>query len=152
MLIRAGDIGRMKMFHVPSQAKYSKILIPVIYGAVALETVRELVISICTQNGSAMTSQVYTFIKDYYFADAWGFNISYVWFLVLIAVVFVVLGRKFIEKTGALKITVFAAVVLALAAIVRSAVFLANPPRLFGYLTLDELLCDATEAAYPLSA
>lgn len=36
-----------------------------------------------------------------------------------------------------------------LALIIRAIIYFANPPRLFGYLTLDEAVCDAVEAAYP---
>jgi hypothetical protein len=108
--------------------------------------IREIIIgNRCTSSGGASLS-AYLFVSDYYFANAWMFDWAYVWFILVVVSLLIVL-RSHISKMGALLVT---CVVPFLVIGIRSLVYYLNPPKLFGYLTLDENICSATEAAYPL--
>lgn len=121
---------------------------PALYGSLFLEIGRDVLMGgrIHSMGGNAV--QAYTYVKDYYFADAWGLNLPYVWYVAAAAVIFILLRAAF-AKNKMIPLLITGGTGLLLAA--RYLIYLWNPPRLFGYLTLDEAVCDVTESLYPMA-
>lgn len=131
------------------------LLIPVLYGSIFMETVRPLATELVCAGADSVTRVVYDYIKDYYFAQIWDFGFPYVWFLLIFCVGRLVAERKGTGKNtakmtvGSARISYGIAAGILLLLVIRAVLYFVNPPRLFGYLTLDEAVCDAVEAAYP---
>lgn len=152
-LLPASGITKMKIYQSAEKMRDYVILLPVLYGCVFCEILREILIGSRCEALGAEDLHAYTYIQDYYFADAWGFDIPYVWFLLAAAVVLIALrgmAANWMRDKKISLLPVFTAVVFGVLLGIRSIIFWMNPPRLFGYLTLDEAVCDVTEAAYPL--
>ncbi len=151
-LIQAGGFSKMKAFHAADPVKSACCLLPVLYGSIICETFLRQLAGFCCESLGGRNQQAQVFIRDYYFADAWGFNIPYAWYLSAAAVLIIVLRPVINSALGEKKrlLPQLAGAAFLLLAGLRSLIFFMNPPRLFGYLTLDESLCDLTEAAYPL--
>lgn len=150
VLVHTGKLHKIKLFNNDGPREIVRMIIPVLYGSIVLETVRPLVVSaVCDKVGGA-SDIVNTFVMDYYFAGsgAWGFNVPYVWFVITMAIA-VVVANRYLKKHKDKVMPVVLSVVAAFY-VIRCVIYLMNPPRLFGYLTLDEAVCDATELAYPL--
>lgn len=147
LLIRSSGLERQKNERSGRLSGGWTLFVPVLYGSLFLEIVRELLISgrISAMDGSAV--QAYMYVKDYYFADAWGLNVSYVWYVTAAAVVFILLRGVF---AGNKKILFLITGGMGILLAIRSLIYLLNPPRLFGYLTIDEAVCDVTESVYPM--
>lgn len=156
LLISAGGLERLKLFKTSNKSRYISFLIPVIYSSFAMKVIRELFISAgCERNGS-ITSQVYTFVTEYSFKNMWYFNLDTAIILAAVLLVFIICEKKKTNRTTSeetvrqsyFKEAAAVLVFFTAAAVISGAVFCTNPPALFGYLTLDEAVCDATEAAY----
>lgn len=147
-MVKSGRLDKMKAYGGNSVA-YLGVMIPVVFGSLFFELIRELVISgVCNGADSYMQS-AYVCVKDYYFADAWFFDWPYV-----ICLIFTALGVIFLKKAGFLLSAKkysswLIPLIFTAAGIIRSVVYYLNAPPLFGYLTMDEKLCDLIEGAYP---
>lgn len=146
LLIRSSRMSQLSVYQQGKVGSFG-LLLPVVYGSLFLEMIREMLIGgrMAAQGQTAL--QAYTYVRDYYFADAWGLNLPYVWFVLVTALTGILLGRRFVNRRW---LCLLPAGCIGLLLAVRSGIFLARPPRLFGYLTFDEAVCDATEAAYPM--
>lgn len=150
MLIRSSRIRTVKPYNYTDQRKVYAIYIPVLFGSVFIEYLREIIITArCNRIGSHM-DQVNSFMHDYYFSNQWGFNWNYAWFLVIVAVVLIGLRLKLHGKNGKLLGLLITTGIPAIFVIIRSMFYAMNPPRLFGFLTFDEHVCDLTESAFVL--
>ncbi|MBQ4284400.1 MAG: hypothetical protein IJB96_10800 [Lachnospira sp.] len=148
MIIHSSKLDKVKLYNNEGPREIVRMIIPVLYGSVFLETIRPLVISAVCHRIGGMSDTVNTFVTDYFFADVWGFNVPYVWFVIVVALAVIVANRYF-KKLKDNVIPIVMGVMTALY-IIRCIIYIANPPRLFGYLTLDDAICDATELAYPI--
>ncbi len=150
VFVYKGKLDKIKLYSNDGPREIVRMVIPVLYGSLFLETIRPIVISAVCDKAGDMADIVNTFMADYFFAgaNAWGFNVPYVWFVILMALSVIVANRYFKKLKN--KVMPIVLGIVALFYVVRGAIYLLNPPRLFGYLTLDDSVCDVTELAYPL--
>lgn len=171
--LKITGIGKLKVYN-SGAFDVCKLLLPVVYGSIVLELIREIIINVVCDRAGGMKMTVHTYMENYYFAKALDFNLPYVWFLVVFALAAIIFYDGAIKSRGAEsevqknetlknrvskggkqnnlskeKLIITVALVEILALIIRAIIYFVNPPRLFGYLTLDNAVCDATEAAYP---
>lgn len=159
--LKITGIGRLKIYN-SGGLNVCRLLTPVIYGSIVLEVIRQILINAVCDRAGGIKMTVQTYLKDYYFVKALDFNLPYVWFtaaLVLAVMIFYdilprssdgdVSQNRNTKNFGMQKIITIAASAEILALIIRAIIYFANPPRLFGFLTLDEAVCDAVEVAYP---
>ncbi len=170
--LKIAGIGRLKVYN-SGGFNVCRLLVPVMYGSIVFEVIRAILINAVCDRAGGMKMTVQTYLKDYYFVKALDFNLPYMWFaavLVLAAMIFSETAPKSrmsetssmsktadvgVQKNKSAKNFVLQRVIITvasteiLALIIRAIIYFANPPRLFGYLTLDEAVCDAVEAAYP---
>ncbi len=201
--LKMTGIGKLKVYN-SGTFDVRRLLIPVIYGSVVLEVIRNILIGVVCDMAGGMKMTVHTYMADYYFVKAIDFNLPYVWFLAVLAFAVIIFSgvvlknraanskaindkavnskeingkavkskeindkainseaanngaaksevseSRAAKNRSAEKFIVSVVSVEILALIVRTVIYFVNPPRLFGYLTLDNAVCDATEAAYP---
>lgn len=146
LLIQSSGINRIKSYRFEKPLSALAIYLPVLFGSIFLEFLREVLITERCDKFGGTTHMVSVFIGDYFFADAWMFNWDYVWFIMIVVAVLILLRGK-INRALTLLITAgIPFVVLTF----RSILYLMNPPKMFGYLTFDEEICNATELAFRL--
>ncbi len=150
ILIVMGKLDKIKLYNNEGPREIVRMIIPVLYGVLFMQTIRPVIIMTVCEKVGGITFTVNTLVQDYYFSGkgAWGFDIPYVWFVIIIAAAVVVANRYFKSLKNKV-MPVLLGIVSALY-VIRCVVYLMNPLRLFGYLTLDENICDVTEAAYPV--
>ncbi len=196
--LKMTGIGKLKVYN-SGTFDVRRLLIPVIYGSVVLEVIRNILIGVVCDMAGGMKMTVHTYMADYYFVKAIDFNLPYVWFLAVLAFAVIIFSgvvlknraanskainskainskavnskaindkainseaanngaaksevseSRAAKNRSAEKFIVSVVSVEILALIVRAVIYFVNPPRLFGYLTIDNAVCDATEAAYP---
>lgn len=167
--LKITGIGRLKVYN-SGGVNVCRLLFPIMYGSIVLEVIREILINVVCDSAGGMKMTVQTYLKDYYFVKMPDFNLPYVWFtivLVLAVMIFCDIMQRGkssgtadgeVQKNGNAKnfgvqgvrrVITIAAFIEILVLVIRAIVYFANPSRLFGYLTLDEAVCDAVEAAYP---
>lgn len=179
VFLKMTGTGRLKVYN-SGGVNVCRLLLPVMYGSIVLEVIREILINAVCDRAGGMKMTVQTYLKDYYFVKALDFNLPYVWFTVLLVLAVMIFcdimqrgkssgtadeitpirgtgktadgevqKNRNVKNFGVRRVMTIAALAEILALIIRAIIYFANPPRLFGYLTLDEAVCDAVEAAYP---
>ncbi len=149
IILHRSKLHKIKLYNNDGPRELVRMIIPVLYGSIVLETVRPTITTALCEKAGGMSVVVDTFVKHFFTGSkAWGFNVPYVWFAIVTALAVVVANRYF--KKAKNKVVPGLLMVLGLLYIIRCIIYVMNPPRLFGYLTLDEAVCDATELAYPL--
>lgn len=143
--LKITGIGRLKVYN-SGGVNVCRLLFPVIYGSIVLEVIREILINVVCDRAGGIKMTVQTYLTDYYFVKTPDFNLPYVWFMAVLVLAVMIFCDLMPRSKGSITAAASAEI---LALIIRAIIYFANPPRLFGYLTLDEALCDAVEAAYP---
>lgn len=152
LIIKSSGMEKLKVYASGDKSRYYAVIMPVLMGTVFFETVREILTGILCQTSNALdgvSGQVYGFITDYYFADDFLFGGLYVWIAVIAAIVLMSINTELLKKSR-IKLYVLISGCASLFVIVKIIIYMLNPPRLFGYLTTNEYVCDITEKAYPM--
>lgn len=152
LIIKSSGVEKLKVYASGDKSRYYAVIMPVLMGTVFFETVREILTGILCQTSNALdgvSGQVYGFITDYYFADDFLFGGLYVWIAVIAAIVLMSINTELLKKSR-IKLYVLISGCASLFVIVKIIIYMLNPPRLFGYLTTNEYVCDITEKSYPM--
>lgn len=152
LIIKSSGMEKLKVYASGDKSRYYAVIMPVLMGTVFFETVREILTGILCQTSNALdgvSGQVYGFITDYYFADNFLFGGLYVWIAVIAAIVLMSINTELLKKSR-IKLYVLISGCASLFIIVKIIIYMLNPPRLFGYLTTNEYVCDITEKSYPM--
>lgn len=152
LIIKSSGMEKLKVYASGDKSRYYAVIMPVLMGTVFFETVREILTGILCQTSNALdgvSGQVYGFITDYYFADDFLFGGLYVWIAVIAAIVLMSINTELLKKSR-IKLYVLISGCASLFVIVKIIIYMLNPPRLFGYLTTNEYVCDITEKSYPM--
>lgn len=152
LIIKSSGMEKLKVYASGDKSRYYAVIMPVLMGTVFFETVREILTGILCQTSNALdgvSGQVYGFITDYYFADDFLFGGLYVWIAVIAAIVLMSINTELLKKSR-IKLYVLISGCASLFIIVKIIIYMLNPPRLFGYLTTNEYVCDITEKSYPM--
>ncbi|MBO5459469.1 MAG: hypothetical protein J5981_04385, partial [Lachnospira sp.] len=148
-LVKSARLDRIKAFGGNSPA-YLGVFVPVLLGSVFFECIREIIIAgVCNASDTYIQS-TYLCIKEYYFADTFLFDMPYVTYLIITVLGVLLLGKMKLALPGRIESGWLLPLLLTVIAVVRSVVYYFNSPPLFGYLTVDEKLCDYIESAYPV--
>ncbi len=143
MIIKSSNVK--KIYSYSSSYKHTGLIamLPVFYGCIFMEIVKKLlleyVIGIKEQSG-----QVYSILTQHYFEGIPLFHIKLIW-VVLISAIAIVLVNRFVRRFQIDKTII--GIFFALAYIVQIVFILVNPPRLFGYLSFDEHICDMVDSS-----
>ncbi len=152
LIIKSSGMEKLKVYASGDKGRYYAVIMPVLMGTVFFETVREILTGILCQTSNALdgvSGQVYGFITDYYFADDFLFGGLYVWIAVIAAIVLMSINTELLKKSK-IKLYVLISGCASLFVIVKIIIYMLNPPRIFGYLTTNEYVCDITEKSYPM--
>lgn len=147
LIVKTSGVRRISVYK--SKKGYGALCLAVIPLIIIIfvEIIRPLVLNVICNSCSALDMQVYEYLYDYYFADAFLINFPYVWYITLAACAVMASGamikNKKIKRKLHMIIPAFTGIVL----VIRSVIWWYNPPGLFGYLTYDEKVCDVTEKA-----
>ena len=71
------------------------------------------------------------------------------WIAVIAAIVLMSINTELLKKSR-IKLYVLISGCASLFVIVKIIIYMLNPPRIFGYLTTNEYVCDITEKSYPM--
>lgn len=148
LIVYKGRLRKVKYYGNTAAMDVVKLLLPVLFGAVVIQTLKPVLLSIQADaiGGNVMVAE--TFLMDYFMADDILFNLPLVGYVLVYAV-----GEALVRRYAVrFKRYWFPALLAGIVAVYGTAIAVnvLNPPRLFGYLTLDEAVCDATESAYVL--
>lgn len=149
VVVKSTRLDKIKAYG-GSSAAHLGVMVPVLFGSLFFELIRELVIAGICSHADPYIQSAYQCVRDYYFADAWFFHYPYVIYLILTALGIIFLKKTKLPLPEKIDVGLIIPVLLVLVGIVRSIVYYLNAPPLFGYLTFDETLCDLIESAYPV--
>lgn len=150
LIIKSSRMSGMKMYAASFKSKAFDIFIPLGFSILFLEIVRIIVMGIVSSNiCDSISKQVHGFVTDYYFLDSFLFDTPYVWFVLIAALVAILPNEKVMAKIKS-KLLLIMLLVTVFIISIRCIVYLLNSPRLFGYLTINQQICDMTEIAYQL--
>lgn len=142
IMIKTSSLKKLKNYRGASRGNWAMFIMPVVYGCVFLEIIREVLFNIAFSFNS-VSMQTYGIIIDYYLADRFLITTDRIIIVVLSGLITIFLLRAGIKKKLIRHIICF---ITAFACIIRGVVFLFNPPRLFGYISMDETVCDRIES------
>lgn len=140
IMVKTSLIGRMKIYK-SSGASWIILILPVVYG-LYIDLIRSRVIEWAFSHNT-VSGQIYGIFDDYYLKDIFFISTDKICTVLIAAVITLVLSRIGFKKKLIKYITAIAVGVLSAIGII---VFLANPPRLFGYITTNESVCDIVES------
>lgn len=143
LIIKSSNVK--KMYSYNSSYKHTGLIamLPVFYGCIFMEIVKNILLKSVT-NIQEQDGQVYTILTEHYFDGMPLFHIKLIG-VVLISAVMIVFVNRFIRKFRIDKTII--GIVFGLAYIVQIVFIMINPPRLFGYLSFDEHICDMVDAS-----
>lgn len=142
VMIRTSSLNKLKNYRGASSGNWAMFIIPVIYGCVFLEIIRGILFNIAYSYNSVST-QTYGIIIDYYLAGRFLISTDRIIIVVLSGLITIILLRAGIKKKLIRHIICF---ITTFICIIRGIIFLFNPPRLFGYISMDETVCDRVES------
>lgn len=141
IMVKTSLIGRMKIYKA-SGASWLILLLPVIYG-LYIDLVRSRVMEWAFSHNT-VSQQIYGIFDDYYLKDIFFISLDKICVVLIAAVITLVLSKAGFKKKLIKHITAIAVGFLSAIGVI---IFLSNPPRLFGYITVDESVCDIVESA-----
>ena len=143
IMVKSSNVKKLASYS--SDYKHTGLIamLPVFYGCIFMEIGKNLLLEYVT-GLNEQDGQVYNILTEHYFENAPLFHIKLIW-IVLASAIVIVLMNRFIRKFQIDKTII--GVLFALAYIVQIIFILANPPRLFGYLSFDEHICDMVDVA-----
>lgn len=142
IMIKTSSLKKLKNYRGAYRGNWAMFIMPVVYGCVFLEIIRGVLFNISFSSNS-VSMQTYGIIIDYYLADRFLITTDRIIIVVLSGLITLVLLRAGIKKKLIRHILCF---ITAFACIIRGMIFLFNPPRLFGYISMDEMVCDRIES------
>ena len=141
IMVKTSLIGRMKIYKASSGAAWLILLLPVAYG-LYIDLVRSRVMEWAFSHNT-ISQQIYGIFDDYYLKNIFFTSLDKICVVLIAAVITLVLSNAGFKKKLIKHITAIAVGVLSAIGVI---IFLANPPRLFGYITVDESVCDMVES------
>lgn len=141
IMVKTSLIGRMKIYKA-SGAAWLILLLPVAYG-LYIDLVRSQVMEWAFSHNT-VSQQIYGIFDDYYLKDIFFISLDKICVVLIAAVITLMLSKAGFKKKLIKHITAIAVGILSSIGVI---IFLANPPRLFGYITVDESVCDMVESA-----
>lgn len=141
IMVKTSLIGRMKIYKT-SGASWLILLLPVIYG-LYIDLVRSRVMEWAFSHNT-VSQQIYGIFDDYYLKDIFFISLDKICVVLIATVITLVLSKAGFKKKLIKHITAIAVGFLSAIGVI---IFLSNPPRLFGYITVDENVCDIVESA-----
>ncbi len=143
LIIKSSNVK--KMYSYNSSYKHTGLIamLPVFYGCIFMEIVKMLLLEYVT-SFKEQSGQVYNILTQHYFEGMPLFHIKLIW-IVLVSAIVIVLVNRFVRKFQIDKTII--GIFFALAYIVQIVFIIINPPRLFGYLSFDEHICDMVDSA-----
>lgn len=147
-LIKSSRINRISDYAALNKSGYYMSVMVILFVTVYIEWLRPVIIDkLCESNSVAYAAL--SFVTDYYFAGKWFLNIPLTAFITLGIVIMIILRGKFAKALPSKHARAVVSVVIPVVIIlVRIVVYMFNPPSLFGYLTMDENVCDVAEMAF----
>lgn len=122
-------------------------IFPALSGFIVLEIIRNLVISrLVTASMDENLRTVAAYINDYYIGSKFFFSWS--WLILFTIVTCVAILLKSINTLSMKSRMMIEIAVPSVIVIIASFIYWMNPSALFGYLTIDNTICDMTEAAF----
>ncbi len=140
IMVKTSLIGRMKIYKA-SGAAWLILLLPVAYG-LYIDLVRSRVMEWAFSHNT-VSQQIYGIFDDYYLKNIFFISLDKICVVLIAVVITLVLSKAGFKKKLIKHITAIAVGVLSAIGVI---IFLANPPRLFGYITVDESVCDMVES------
>jgi len=143
ILVKTSGVKKIQSYSSSHNHAGWIIMLPVFYGCIFMELFKSLLLGYITSL-DVESDQVYHLIVEHYFKDAPLFHIQMIGVILLSAIIIVLLNRfsrKYqIDKT-------IIGVFFAIAYIIQGIIVFVHPPRLFGYLSFDEHICDVVDVA-----
>ncbi len=141
-LIKSSGLAKQKVYASAGMKDIMPVIMPVLLGSIFFETLRSIIIGTVSDTVSSNAALANSYICDYFFGDRFVYNLSYAVFILigLIIAIFLKIRQKNIIAAG----------VPVVICAVSGLIYYLNPKPLFGFLTLDESLCDIVDAVHPL--
>lgn len=141
IMVMTSLIGRMKIYK-SSGASWIILILPVVYG-LYIDLIRSRVMEWAFSHNT-VSGQIYGIFDDYYLKDIFFISTDKICAVLIAAVITLVLSRIGFKKK---LIKYFTAIAVGVLSAIGVIIFLVNPPRLFGYITTNESVCDIVESA-----
>ncbi len=148
VMIKKSHMGSLKIYNSAGSVTGLVILLPVIYGTVYTDIIRSRLLY-WTFTHTTLSDTVYGILDTYYLKDIFFLSLDKIIVIMVAALATVALHRLGVKKKMIRHIIVIPALVLSVAGFI---VFMANPKRLFGYVSLDEGICDRVETTGTIAA
>lgn len=147
-MVKSSTINHIKIYNEKNMTNNAVIYIfPALSGFIVLEIIRNLVISrLVTASMDENLRTVAAYINDYYIGSKFFFSWS--WLILFTIVTCVAILLKSINTLSMKSRMMIEIAVPSVIVIIASFIYWMNPPALFGYLTIDNTICDMTEAAF----
>ena len=147
-MVKSSTINHIKIYYEKNMTNNAVIYIfPALSGFIVLEIIRNLVISrLVTASMDENLRTVAAYINDYYIGSKFFFSWS--WLILFTIVTCVAILLKSINTLSMKSRMMIEIAVPSVIVIIASFIYWMNPPALFGYLTIDNTICDMTEAAF----
>ncbi|MDO5402514.1 MAG: hypothetical protein Q4F11_03665 [Eubacteriales bacterium] len=143
LLVRVTKFEKIKLYINSTEGDAMKIFIAVFYGSIFMDLIRGYIVQVFALNLDQSGVMAYTYLKEYFVAERWLLCIPLAVYGTVTMVLAVVLRNrlnKMLYKILCMGVPVSCAAVIGI-------YYMLNPARIFGRLTLDEHVCDLTEAA-----
>lgn len=141
VILRLSALSRVKGYRASGILNLLLIYTLLVLASVYFDIVRNVVLDKVFAHNQ-ISEQTYGILTDYYLNDALFVNQHKVYAVIIAFVLTVVLVRVGVKRKF-IKMLVSAPFVIA--GIISVVAFLFNTPRLFGYITIDEAVCDRVE-------
>ena len=147
-MVKSSTINHIKIYNEKNMTNNAVIYIfSALSGFIVLEIIRNLVISrLVTASMDENLRTVAAYINDYYIGSKFFFSWS--WLILFTIVTCVAILLKSINTLSMKSRMMIEIAVPSVIVIIASFIYWMNPPALFGYLTIDNTICDMTEAAF----
>lgn len=141
VMIKKSLLCNMKKYKASDLLSYITLALPIVFGTVYIDNIRRVLMQTIFSN-NATSEQIYSILSDYYLDDMFFISSDALLVIILSEIIALVLYNIGIKKKFVKYVVLFVSALLSLTGVI---LFYINPPRLFGYLTLDEAVCDTIE-------
>lgn len=142
-LVRVTKFDKIKLYMNATDHDGLKLFLGGLYGCVFLETIRHAIMWNVVSGMDEAQITAYGYVNEYFVSESWLLTIPFVVYICMVVVLLVVTDER-VNKRLHVIITVL---LPALCVGIIGVYYILNPARIFGRLTLDEHVCDITEAA-----
>ncbi|MDD3240156.1 MAG: hypothetical protein PHW47_08765 [Lachnospira sp.] len=141
-LVRVTKFGKIKLYH-KGGCDGLHLLLSGLYGSLMIGLVRRYVMNGMTSAMDDANRMSYTYVREYFIAERWLLSVPFVVYAAIAVILTVALNHrvnKMLHRTLSIGVPTLIAGIIGI-------YYFINPARIFGRLTLDEHVCDITEAA-----